>query len=828
MSHRSLMLRRAIATTLAISAVIGAPVISAQESTETLSAIIVTAQKREQNLQDVPIVVTAVSEQLLHDTGVKDIKDLTVLTPGLLVTSSSSEASTTARIRGIGTVGDNPGLESSVGVVIDGVYRPRNGVGFGDLGEMERVEVLKGPQGTLFGKNITAGVINVVSKKPTFEPSSTVSVTGGNLGAFDVEASLNGPVIGDAVAGRLYAAIRNRDGLLNVETAGGPRRETDDADRDFYTIRGQLLFKVTDNVDLRVIGDITDRDENCCGAVQINYGSLGVRGVIDLVAPGTGAAVTPDPYARIAYLNRASTNLTKDRGLSAEVTADIDDTELTSITAWRDWKSIRAQDADYTTADLIYRNADGTVSTRFQQFSEELRLAGQSGPVNWLGGIFYAKEKLNTKDQLRAGTGIENYISYLAFGVPSNTPAGAVPTVPLGGLATRLGMTPGTLFGGGNRDTYDHTAESFAVFTNNSIDITDGLELTVGARYTTETKELVSDYWNADSLSRTACQRIRATLVAQQQNATSVGLGCAAAFDPNFDARRDTETLDENKVTGTMKVAYRFADSVMSYLSYARGYKAAGFNLDRVRIGSPAVGTVATSKKFLQETVDSYEVGVKLTLADGALLVNLAGFDQVYENFQFNTFTGLQFEVRNLAEVTTTGIDADILYRTNYGLGIQGGATYSHTDMSEATGVANADLFSNLREANRLPFAPVWTGSLALTYNESFGDLAFGSNIGAKYNAKYNTGSNLDPRKNQDAYTVVSARLALGAEDKSWTVELWGQNLTNAEYMQVAFDAPFQGSSGTGTPTARALPTSTIDAFLGAQRLYGASIILKF
>src|SRR3954462_3693165 len=148
--------------------------------TQTVDSIVVTAQKREQNLQDVPVVVTAVGAKLLQDTGVKDIKDLTILTPGLTVTSTSSEASTTARIRGVGTVGDNPGLESSVGVVIDGVYRPRNGVGFGDLGQMERIEVLKGPQGTLFGKNTSAGVINVVTKEPEFSFGANGELTFGN------------------------------------------------------------------------------------------------------------------------------------------------------------------------------------------------------------------------------------------------------------------------------------------------------------------------------------------------------------------------------------------------------------------------------------------------------------------------------------------------------------------------------------------------------------------------------------------------------------------------------------------------------------------------
>src|SRR6187549_2010199 len=180
---------------------------------EVLETVVVTAQKREQDLQDVPVTVTAISAQLLQDSGVRDIKDLTLLTPGLLVTSSSNEVSTTARIRGIGTVGDNIGLESSVGVVIDGVYRPRNGVGFGDLGELERIEVLKGPQGTVFGKNTSAGVINVVTKRPTFEGGGEAVLTGMNYGGYEAATSINGSLIDDKLAGRLYAGYRVRDGL---------------------------------------------------------------------------------------------------------------------------------------------------------------------------------------------------------------------------------------------------------------------------------------------------------------------------------------------------------------------------------------------------------------------------------------------------------------------------------------------------------------------------------------------------------------------------------------------------------------------------------------
>ncbi len=199
--------------------------IPSSDAPRSVDEIVVTAQKRTENLQNVPIVVTTVSHQLLQDTGVKDIKDLALLAPGLLVTSTSSEASTTARIRGIGTVGDNAGLESSVGIVIDGVYRPRNGVGFGDLGDVERIEVLKGPQGTLFGKSATAGVINIITAAPKDTFGLNAELEGGNYGAIGGAAEVTGPLT-DTLSASLYFADRQRDGYFDVDTGGGPRTST--------------------------------------------------------------------------------------------------------------------------------------------------------------------------------------------------------------------------------------------------------------------------------------------------------------------------------------------------------------------------------------------------------------------------------------------------------------------------------------------------------------------------------------------------------------------------------------------------------------------------
>ena len=188
------------------------PASAAEKEATTLDRMVVTAQKREEALQDVPITMNVVPRQLLEDAGIRDIKDLQILVPGLSVTSTANEAQTTARIRGVGTVGDNPGLESSVGVVIDGVYRARNGVGFGDLGELERIEVLKGPQGTVFGKNTSAGLINVITRRPSYSQPAEGEITVGNFGAIGVSV----PTTTQSV-NRLHSAFtptkRTRDGF---------------------------------------------------------------------------------------------------------------------------------------------------------------------------------------------------------------------------------------------------------------------------------------------------------------------------------------------------------------------------------------------------------------------------------------------------------------------------------------------------------------------------------------------------------------------------------------------------------------------------------------
>ena len=820
---------------------------------------IVTAQKREQKLQDVPIVVTTLSAKLLQDAGVHDIKDMQILTPGLTVTSTQNETLTTARIRGVGTVGDNPGLESSVGIVIDGVYRPRNGVGFEDLGEMERIEVLKGPQGTLFGKNTSAGVINIITKKPSFTFGADGEATFGNYGAQGYSASVTGPIAGDTVAGRLYVAHRQRDGFTTVNTGVGPRTQKDDQDQDFSTVRGQLLFTPNDLIDIRVIGDYSHRNESCCVAVQTRTGPTGA--IVNALSGGNGVAATANPDARIAYSNRDTHQVVRDGGMSAEANVKLPDlwnSQLTLITGIRDWKATNGQDLDYTGADILYRKDNGDFSARFKTFTQEVRLAGATEHSNWLVGAFYAKEDLDRHDSYVYGSAYEPFIGLL---LSSGTdPAFVGRLTSADGVAAHAPASGHFAPGAQARDLYTQSDDSLALFTNDSWKV-DQVEFTLGLRYTKEKKDMTAVYTNSDgggacgaalTQYQTAAALVTAwgypgaighganpvwaTAINNGPGAAQqlVGAMCPFWANPFFSNRRVADSHDDSNLSGTLKAAWHVNDSLMTYVSYARGYKAGGYNLDRAQTGV----TPDSSLWFPAETVDSYELGFKSSIGKD-LQVNVTAFDQKFENFQLNTFLGTAFVVESIPNIEAKGFDADMYWKTPItGLSIQAGTSYSDTKYGKftASDLINPSHFTGLSllPGAQMSFAPKWTSSAAVTWNGSIGDLRTSANLTAKYSSAYNTGSDLLPFKQQEAYTLVNGRLAIGSKDRRWTVEIWGQNLTDVTYKQVVLNGPLQGqgfnllANGTYAPYSTATDSNTYDAFMGAPKTYGMTLRVKY
>jgi iron complex outermembrane receptor protein len=846
MTNRRVPLRQGVALVLAI---VGATALGSSWAADVanqpvLTEIIVTAQKRAQNIQDVPISVIALSAQQLKDGGVTDIKNLQALTPGLTVTSTTSENVTTARIRGIGTVGDNPGLESSVGVVIDGVYRPRNGVGFGNLGEIEQIEILEGPQGELFGKNNDAGVINIVTKRPSTTFGVTAEATGGNYNDREINASVTGP-LGDIAAARFYAGYQKRDGFMDINTGLGPNSDNKTDNRNFYTMRGQFLLTPSDAVNFLVIADYSKRNESCCGAVPLDDGPFVgiVNALAGLTALGgqagaTGLASPPLPhFSRQAWANQPVSQQIRDEGISGELNWDLGFGKLTSITAWRDNTIVAGNDVDYSGIDIIQAPGNEGNQTDFKQASEEIRLAGKSGPLDWLLGGFFSSEILTSNTAIYAGNAFDLYVGGVASA--SVTPPPLPPNFLL--IPGFTGNPPGGTFVpgvSGEQDFYHQTSKSYAFFTNETYNIAQGLDLTAGLRYTGEKKTAISNYYDPDGGG--GCGQLLTSPGAALNPASPeylflFGYGCSTLFNPFYNPAwnpalgghqtsqvlRTSQSLDEGNVSGTVKLSYRFNDDVMAYVSWANGYKAGGFNLARVTTnGAEGALTPNLNTEFPRETVQSYEVGLKSMLADRTLRLNVSVFDQKYTNFQLNTFTGIQFVVSSIRKVESKGAEFDTTWATPLsGLSLGAGVTYAFTNITEFGDslplFAPNQATSLSRLNNRLSFAPLWSGVASATYSVPLtGSLGFHASVNEKYNSSYNTGSDLDPRKLQGAYGLVGARLGLGARDGKWTVEVWGENLANKYIYQVAFDAPFQYNQ--------------IDAFLADPRTFGITVRTKF
>ncbi|HEX8481854.1 MAG TPA: TonB-dependent receptor [Allosphingosinicella sp.] len=682
------------------------------------SEIVITAQGRAQVLQDVPIAVTAVSAASLQNSGATDIRQLNQLAPSLLVSSTGTEANGSARIRGIGTVGDNPGLESSVAVFVDGVYRSRSGAGLNELGEIERIEVLRGPQGTLFGRNASAGLIHVISKKPNMnEFEGFGSASYGNYDFMRLDAGVTGP-IGDTVGFRIDGVYAKRDGFLK-----DVNNDTRVNDRNRLFLRGQLLFEPSADLSVRLIGDFTSREEACCGAVYIGkdfnplIGNLNepatpllVGGVTNpngnniinvLRDLGTPLAAFNDPFSRNIYVSPGRTyeGDTRDWGLSADVSYDLtDNISLTSITAYRDYRSGQPGDIDYSPVDLLYRSpVNNGVERHFQTFSQELRLQGQAfgDKLDWLVGGYFAQEDLNLTDNLRFGTQYGRFATCRIIsggglsGLYSPTSPSCV--VPVVGPATLGSFGPDIRNGfatldaindrGSINDRYKQDSRNYAIFTHNIFHITDALSFTLGLRYTNERKKLNAAFTN----DNVGCTTLQSTLTddLSSPNATVralagglIGLGCQGNSTAELNGVTISDKRSEDEFTGTGILSWKPTDDLMVYASYSRGYKAGGFNLDRSALKNPilVVGGVPTTTfaavggaqalvgnlQFDSEINNAYEIGAKYS--NGPITFNAVLFRQDFENFQLNTFNGSVFLVQTVNGCKTSlgGGDRDL------------------------------------------------------------------------------------------------------------------------------------------------------------------------
>ncbi len=885
---------------LALSALLASPMFAQEAPADAPSnpgEIIITATKRAQALSDVPIAVSAVSAQALENSGASDVRQLNQLAPSLLVSAATTEGNSAARVRGVGTVGENPGLESSVAVFVDGVYRSRTGIGVTELGDVERIEVLRGPQGTLFGRNASAGLISIITKKPKFEFGGTAEASYGNYNYLKFGASVTGPLVADKLAASLNGVYVKRDGFL-TDTISGRKLN----DRDRFLVRGQMLFNATDDLSIRLIGDYSRKREECCGSVYLPIRNVSRDASGNTVfSPNTTAAYMRGVFGAVINENPADrlTAITPgqgyrfdsdDYGLSGEVNWDFGPASLTSITAYRVSKINTGQDGDFSSLDLVSRFDR---QQKFKTFTQEVRLQGTvlDDRLDWLVGGFYTNEKLSLVDDIKFSSQTGPFFAcqfVSALGAANVSPASPGCINPLARPALTAGFGSGfiSLFDnlynmrnvGANPNSYFQNGENYAFFTHNVIRVTDSINLTLGGRYTKDTKDLntiINNNNPACALNRTALGQALAFAAAPTTSAAAAGairalgptvFGTACASNLNTLANGTfAGSRKEDKFTGTAVLSFKPTDNLLTYASYATGYKAGGFNLDQAGFLPTAAGaTPAVSQlAFEPETVRAYELGAKF---DGPLFrLNAALFYQQFRNFQLNAFNGTNFIVENVAGCKDDlgGRDRDLIAnnsacpanRTSAGVIAKGveleasanpvdnlfltaGATYAKTayakNLAGAGGRSFGAPFFQL-PGSQISNAPryVVTGSAALTPDIQGTELTGLLYADFRYQGDTNTGSDLDPEKVQDGFLIVNARLGIYGAEKRWGLEFWAQNLLNKTYQQIAADGPLQGSGTIGAVTrgltaVNAQQTQLFLGFLGEPRTFGVTLKAKF
>ncbi len=886
----------------------------AAEAAEDEVEIVVTAQGRSQLLSDVPVAISAVNAETLQNSGANDIRQLNQVAPSLLVSSTGTEANGSARIRGIGTVGDNPGLESSVPVFIDGVYRSRSGIGLNELGEIDRVEVQRGPQGTLGGRNSSAGLISIYSKKPEFTFGGSGELTYGNYDFMRAASSITGP-ISEQIAFRVDGIYVKRDGFYRDDTNG-----RDVNNRDRYFLRGQLLIEPSDDLSIRLIADYTSRKEECCAATYVDgtvnpyIGNLNnlatplnnpaanniINVLRDLGQPlssfsqGYGRKISNSP-------NRVFTGETKDYGFSGQIDYDFGGAKLTSITAYREYRSSQASDTDYGEVDILYRAPSDDAYRQFHTFTQELRLQGEAfgGTLDWLAGGFYANEKLTVRDNLRFGNQYGRFATCriisgggLAGLYSPTNPSCVAPVVGPATLAGATGTSGADIVAaftaldslndlGSTFENYFQNGTNWALFTHNIIHITDTLDLTLGLRYTSDKKKFAATFGNdntrcttvqglvTDDLTTTTAGTPAQIATARALAGALIGLACQGNSTAELNGVSINDRRSEDEFTGTAILSWKATDDLLLYGSFARGYKAGGFNLDRSALKSPittfaAVGgaqAVVGNLQFDPELVDSYELGAKY--ATGPFSLSLSAFRSDFSNFQLNTFNGAVYIVQTVNGCSNDlgGADRDSSNATGacaasdvgYGVRAEGfeleaslvparnfrmaaGLTYANTSYrSNLVGnKSGAPLDAVLRKlpGDNLSNAPELVATSSLTWTPEIGGSGLTGlfYIDGRLTGDYNTGSDLFPQKEQDGYAIFNARIGIRGPDEAWSLELWGQNIFNQDYAQVAFNSPFQAGGASAQFADPQYPggRQLFSHFLAEPRTYGITLRGKF
>lgn len=700
-----------------------------------LETIVVTATKRSESLQTVPIAITVISGAQLEQSNLNTLGSITSQTPTVNFRTGASNKDTSLFIRGVGTISTSPGVEPTVSTVIDGVVYSRPGQSTLDLLDIDRVEVLRGPQGTLFGRNASAGVINIISRSPVKDTERYVDISyfQGNEKRLRLGAS------GEISPNLVNASIA----VMHGEYQGNVKNLADGSSVSGYKRDGaRARFNFTPNADLKisVIADYMKSNDNGPNGVVINnkatfYGSGRVNtnplfpfAIAPVLPSSTNREITSNIQTRVEDINS---------GLSAQVDWNLGAYTLTSITAYRKWENTQFQDGDRLSVPYQqFPQSQDRGDLNFEQTSQELRIASPKGQFfDYVAGLFY----IDGKDTERYQREVTRCNATTAAALPSGLkPCSA------GSFTVDSGVAD-----------YGTRSKSASLFGEGTFNFSSAMRGVAGLRFTNDKLSYYHGRVSTQPAAFPGVQPAVSNAGSVTEKATSGRIG------PQFDLNKD----------------------MMVYATYSRGYKGPAYNVFFNM-------TNLQTNPLKPETSDSFEVGLKSTLFDNRLRLNVAAFNTKYDNYQANvpdTVAGtIVTRLINAGAVSTRGIEMDFAAKVSKNFTVSGAAARINARVDNfpcpATLSATAALECNIN-GQPLPFSPDWKVNFRGNYKIAMAD-GMGLDLGADYNwqSKVQYELTQSPDAVQSAYGIFNATIALSNPASGWRVALLGKNLANKSY----------------------------------------------
>ena len=823
-----------------------------------IEEITVTAQKREENVQNVPISVTTFSDDFFTKSNVNTLRDMARYAPNLSLPQSSTIANQRIILRGVGSVG-NSAIEPTVAVFIDGVYYPRPSSIVGSMTDLDQAEVLRGPQGTLFGRNASMGALNIVTKNPTNEHEGRITFGYGDYDEKRISGYINS-AISEKASARLSFQASDRDGYgENTYTDQGSRSTV--GDWNDVTVRGKLLFTPNDNTDVLLTADFSRvRNE---GAVTEFVGDTApgqsLLGLTQILPTGELPEVSDVYDHKLHQMHRDDAD-DEQWGLSSDITWAVGGHTIRSITAYRDWEN------DSLDQSVIRLPADLVPTDQFYEaetFSQELQILSPEGEnVEYVFGLYYYDEEYSLDNYSRVGKDFCGMIRTLAdasstqFSAGLVAQAGAVDaalgtsTAATIGQAlqtqaqqfAQLGLSPYSVCMAGGEDMFSseftQDVSNYAAYGHLTYHLTPQWRLAAGARYTRSEKDGEFE-----------------SVVYNQLAAP------ASATNPFGLDLRDPEPLkslthDEEKVTWLTNLSYFLDDDTMLFANFSTGFKSGGFNPDGF---NSQVAEAGRTRKFDTETTKNYELGIKRTMWDGQLVANATLYRTKISDFQERQFDGLNLIVHNSGDLTQQGVELDVMFQPREDFYATLGVSYLDSEfdsfpdatalpgriaaasghngyvafcqgivgplfLQDQTNLGLAQILQGCQrmgiptqdlKGERNHFSPKWQISLTSEYTCPLPDTAADWFIRGEYqfvdDQNVGADTNQDPDTMQSNYNLFNGGAGVRGQNGDWEVSLFVKNIFDEEYCQTKYAQPLVGSLGLAD-------TMGTEGFRGAKR----------